>query len=189
MAMNSLLFVSYLKEKYSMSHIKTVFRTLFYQYFLVFIWFSLGFYFNAEWIGFKGQILYRSFNNIFFPIQYNESSLSDIKKIGSFKLWNFYNRPNDFFIIEDAVLDEEWYYAKFTYTDYNNKKQTEIDSVRIRWKPWEYYYLDGAMTEEELLIYRNSNTLNSQESDKAFNLMHEKKMKQNQKKNNHIIIN
>lgn len=157
-----------------MSHLKTVCRTLFYQYLLLIIGFSTGFYFNAEWIGFKSPILCRSFNNIFFPVRFNDDVLSNIKNWGAFKLWALNDYPENFNIIEDAVSAEEWYVAKFSYTDNKGIKHTNIDSIRIRWKPWEYYYEDNIPTEEELRDYIENGDLNSNETDKARRLMKEK---------------
>lgn len=174
MAMNSLLFLSYLRKKFTMSHFKTVCRTLFYQYLLLIVGFSLGFYLNAEWVGFKSPILCRSFNNIFFPVRFNDDVLSKIKDWGAFKLWALRNYPNNFKIIEDAVSAEEWYVAKFSYTDHKGMERTEIDSIRIRWKPWEYYYEDNRPTDDELKDYIENGDLNSNETDRARSLIREK---------------
>ena len=174
MAMNSLLFVSYLKEKCNMSHFRTVCRTLFYQYLLLAVGFSVGFYFNAEWLGYKSPILNRSFNNIFFPVRFNDDTLAKIKNWGAFKLWSLRNYPDNFEIIEDAVLAEEWYCAKFSYTDNMGVKRNDVESIRIRWKPWEYYYENNIATLQELQDYINNGSLNSNETDKALKLMKEK---------------
>jgi hypothetical protein len=160
-----------------MSYTKTILRTIFYQFLLLFVGLSLGFIANAEWVGFKSVLLERSLNNIFNPIRFDENVLHRIKEWGAFKIWSFYDRPEDFSILEEAVLAEEWYWVKFTYTDNRGIKHTEIESTRVRWKPWEYYYEDNAQTEEEFIDYLENGNLNSQESDKAFKLMKEKKEK------------
>ena len=82
-------------------------------------------------------------------------------------------------VIEEAMLAEEWYWVKFSYTDNNGNTVTDIQHVRLRWKPWEYYFEDEArmpMTEEALRKYLTEGTLNSRESDRAFRLMHESNM-------------
>jgi len=160
-----------------MSHIKTICRTLFYQYLLLVVGFTVGFYFNAEWVGLKGTILKQSFKNIFYPVKFNEDVLSNLKSWGAFKLWGFRSYPNNFQIIEDAVLAEEWYWAKFSYTDERGNKRTEIDSVRLRWKPWEYYFEDNRPTQAELQDYIENGNLNSNESEKAYRLQREQAQK------------
>ena len=58
----------------------------------------------------------------------------------------------------------------------------KIDSTRVRWKTWEYYWTDPTpSTEEEINKYLNEGTLNSKESDKALKLYNELK-KQNASK-------
>ena len=54
------------------------------------------------------------------------------------------------------MLAEEWYWVKFSYTDRKGNTKTEIKNIRLRWKPWEYYFDDEAfdpMNEEELRKY------------------------------------
>lgn len=157
-----------------MSHAKTVFRTIFYQLLLIFTGLSIGFIINAEYVGFKSPVLGRSINNIFFPIEFDEDVLVNLKKWGAMQLWILNGEPYNFEIIEEAVLAEEWYWAKFKYRDENKIERIKIDSVRIRWKPWEYYYDNDAPTIEELNEYIKNGDLNSRESDKAFKLRNEK---------------
>jgi hypothetical protein len=71
---------------------------------------------------------------------------------------------------------EEWYWVKYSYTDNNGNTKIAIDHVRIRWKPWEYYYEDEAMnpmTDEQLREYINDGDLNSNETNRAFRLRDE----------------
>jgi hypothetical protein len=71
---------------------------------------------------------------------------------------------------------EEWYWVKYSYTDDNGNTKVAIDHVRIRWKPWEYYYEDEArepVTPEELQKYLKEGTLNSRDTDRAFRLRDE----------------
>ena len=63
-----------------------------------------------------------------------------------------------------------------SYTDQNGNRKTKIDHVRIRWKPWEYYYEDEArvpMTDEDLRDYIDNGTLNSRDTNRAFRLRDE----------------
>ena len=154
----------------------TVFRTLFYQFLLLFVGLSVGFIANAEYIGWKSSIISRSVSNIFFPVVYDETQVRRIKDWGAFKLWGSLNMPEGFKVIEEAILAEEWYWCKFSFKDSNGETVTKIDSVRIRWKPWEYYYeMPNSMSVEELREYVANGDLNSQESDRAFALQEEYK--------------
>lgn len=166
-----------------MSHIKTVCRTLFYQILLLFTGLSIGFICNAEWVGWKSNVVAKSFGNIFFPIQFDEDLCVKLKNWGSFKLWSFENRPKDFKIIEDGLLGEEFYVCKFQYKDSKGKTVEKIESVRLRWKPWEYYYEFGeTWDEEDIRDYLDNGTLNSRESDIALRLLAEKGKKAINKK-------
>ena len=66
----------------------------------------------------------KSIDNIFFPIRLDEELVENIKSFGQARLWETYGRPANFKIIEDGLLAEEWYYAKFSYTDSKNKNIT-----------------------------------------------------------------
>ena len=183
MAMNSLLFLSHLNKSKPMSHLKTMLRTLFYQYFLLFIGISIGFICNAEWIGWKSNLVAQSVQNIFFPKEFDEDTCAKLKNWGAFKLWAFNDRPRNFKIVEDGLLAEEFYIAKFTYTDTNGKTIEKIETVRLRWKTWEDYYTDPSMTtEKELKDYMDNGTLNSHESDKALKLYQELRKRNSEKK-------
>ena len=176
MAMNSLLFLSYLNKSKPMSHLKTMFRTLFYQYFLLFIGISIGFICNAEWVGWKSNLVERSFYNIFFPVEFGEEMCAKIKNWGAFRIWAFNDKPSNFKVIEDGLLGEEFYIAKLQYTDKNGNTIEKIDSTRVRWKTWEYYWTDPTpSTIEEVEEYMKNGTLNSSESDKALKLYREMK--------------
>ena len=178
MAMNSLLFLSYLNESKAMSYTKAVLRTIFYQYFLLFIGISIGFIANAEWVGWKSNLVERSFYNIFFPVEFDEEMCAKIKSWGAYKLYCFNGYHPDFKIIEDGLLGEEFYIAKFQYTNQNGDTIEKIDSTRVRWKTWEYYYTDPEpWTEDDIHEYMENGTLNSNESDKALRLYREMRSK------------
>lgn len=172
--MNSLLFLSHLKESKVMSYAKAVYRTLFYQLFVLLVGLSVGFILNAEYIGMKSRIISQSINNIFFPIKYTEEVNTRLKNFGSFKLWATKRYPHDFKIIEEAIAAEEWYWAKYSYV-YNGKTITDIDCVRLRWKPWEYYYQEDKNM-QELEEYWLHGDLNSKETDIAMRLSREKQL-------------
>ena len=157
---------------------KCVFRTLFYQLLLLFIGGSIGFISNAEWVGWKYPVVSNSISNIFFPIDFEDPGvLQWLYGNGRLKVFGLTGEYRDLEVIEEAMLAEEWYWVKFSYTDGNGNTKTDIQSIRIRWKPWEYYYDDKAripMDEEAMRKYIKDGTLNSRESDRAFRLMHEK---------------
>ena len=157
---------------------KCILRTLFYQFLLLFIGASIGFITNAEWVGWKFPIVSRSVGNIFFPIDFEDPGvLQALYGQGQFKIYMFNNQPVDFKIIEEAILAEEWYWLKYSYTDKNGNTRINIESTRLRWKPWEYYFHNDIdpMDEEALRKYIDEGTLNSRDSDRAFKLMYEKR--------------
>ena len=125
----------------------TVCRTLFYQFFLLFVGLSVGFLLNVEYVGWKYPIVHNSIYNTFFPIDFEEEGVLDcLYNQGRFKISAFNGYPKDFEVIEEAMCAEEWYWVKYSYTDNNGNTRIAIDHVRIRWKPWEYYYENGQLT-------------------------------------------
>ena len=156
---------------------KCILRTLFYQFLLLFVGASIGFITNAEWVGWKYPVISRSFNNIFNPIDFEDPGvLQWLYGNGRLKVFGVTGEYPDLEVIEEAMLAEEWYWVKFSYTDRKGNTKTEIKNIRLRWKPWEYYFDDEAfdpMNEEELRKYITEGTLNSRESDRAFRLMYE----------------
>ena len=165
----------------------TVCRTLFYQFFLLFVGLSVGFILNVEYVGWKYPIVHNSIYNTFFPIDFeDEGVLESLYKMGQFKIFSFNNYPTDFKVIEEAMMAEEWYWVKYSYTDNNDNTRIAIDHVRIRWKPWEYYYDDEAlnpMTNEEMKKYITEGDLNSRETNRAFRLRDEMRDIENSKTN------
>ncbi len=155
----------------------TVCRTLFYQFFLLFVGLSVGFLLNIEYIGWKYPSVVTSIRNTFFPVDFeDEGVLKWLYNQGQFKICAFNGYPKDFKIIEQAMCAEEWYWCKYSYTDKNGDTKIKIDHTRIRWKPWEYYYEEEAMetwTEEEMKKYIKEGSLNSRETDRAFRLRDE----------------
>jgi len=105
-----------------------------------------------------------------------------IKNWGLYKLYCFNDYPVDFRLIEDGLLGEEFYIAKFQYTNKNGDTIEKIDSTRVRWKTWEYYYTDPEpWTKEDVQDYIDNGTLNSHESDKALRLYREMREQNAQK--------
>ena len=172
-----MLLISHLKNWGYLMILITVCRTLFYQFFLLFVGLSLGFILNVEYIGWKYPIVHNSIYNTFFPIDFEDEGVLDwLYGQGRFKISAFNGYPKDFKVIEEAMCAEEWYWCKYSYTDNNGNTKVAIDHVRIRWKPWEYYYEDEArepVTQEELQKYLKEGTLNSRDTDRAFRLRDE----------------
>ena len=175
--MNSLLFLSHLNESISMSYTKAVLRTIFYQYFLLIVGLTVGFIINAEYVGWKSPLIARSFYNIFYPVQMDEELCQRIKNFAATRIWATLGMPSGFKVIEDGLMAEEFYIAKVEYQNQDGRTVTEFHNTRIRWKPWEYYYNDTPETwsEEDFRKYMEEGTLNSQETDKGFRLMRERK--------------
>ena len=155
----------------------TVCRTLFYQFLLLFVGISIGFIVNAEWVGWKYPIVQNSFYNTFYPIDFeDEGVLEFLYGRGRLKVFGVMGQYQDVEIIEEAMAAEEWYWVKFSHIDQNGERETTIDHVRIRWKPWEYYYEDEARipwSEEDMKEYMENGSLNSRETDRAFRLRDE----------------
>ena len=175
--MNSLLFLTHIKESKAMSYTKAVLRTIFYQYFLLVVGLTVGFIINAEYVGWKSPLIVRSFNNIFYPVQMDEELCKNIKNFAATRIWSTLGMPSGFKVIEDGLMAEEFYIAKVEYQNQDGKTVTEILNTRVRWKPWEYYYNDTPDTwsEEDFKKYIKEGTLNSKETDKGFKLMRERK--------------
>ena len=129
---------------------KIIIRSIVYHWLVLFIGISIGFIANSEWVGYKYVIVERSIRNIFFPIEYNQDVENYIRNQGRLKLWSQLGCPQDLEIIDDLIKGEEFYWAICTYTDKNGKKIKAIESVRIRWKTWEYYYkIDEVLGKEK----------------------------------------
>ena len=156
---------------------KCILRTLFYQFLLLFVGASVGFICNAEYVGWKFPIVERSINNTFFPIDFNDEGVLEwLYGHGRLKIFGVMGKYQDIEVIEEAMAAEEWYWVKFSHTDKNGNKKIEIQNIRIRWKPWEYYYEDEARvpwTDEEMQKYLKEGSLNSRDTDRAFRLRDE----------------
>jgi hypothetical protein len=147
---------------------KIFLRTIFYQFLLLFVGGALGFILNAEYIGWKSVIIERSLQNIFCPVRYDERVEQLIRCFGQARLENYVLRPDrtlppEFEILEDAVIWEEFYIARYAYRDEQGQRIEKFFKTRVRWKPWEYYYEyhppEGVSMEEltdDLIVIDNS---------------------------------
>ena len=164
---------------------KLVCRTLLYQFLLLFVGVSVGFMLNAEYIGWKYPVVSNSINNVFYPIDFeDEGVLQWLYNQGRFKVYCFNGYPKNFKVIEEAMCAEEWYWIKYSYADENGNTRVNIDNIRLRWKPWEYYYEDEVstpMTTEDLRDYLENGTKNSRDTDRAFRLRDEYRTQEDNK--------
>ena len=119
--------------------------------------------------------LHMSYLNHFYPITF-ERALPMLRAVGQFRIWGLHGYPKDFKVLVEAVAAEEWYWCRYQYTDRKGISRIGIESLRIRWKSWEYYYdLKPTETEESLRDYLENGSLNSRETDKAWKLREELK--------------
>lgn len=147
---------------------KIFLRTIFYQFFLLWVGASLGFILNAEYIGWKSVVVERSLQHIFCPVPYDDRVRQMIVCFGQARLEQFVLRPDltlppDFEILEADVIWEEFYIARYHYRDENGQFVEKFYKTRVRWKPWEYYYEyhppEGTRLEEltdDLIVIDNS---------------------------------
>lgn len=120
--------------------LKIIARTLFYQLLFICILFSSLFLLNPSWFGKKYILIERSIYNIFFPIEYNQNVENYVKDMGSLKIWIELNYPEKFKVVDDAVVNKEFYWAIVSYVDTNGQQKQEFKTTRIRWQTWEYHY-------------------------------------------------
>lgn len=119
---------------------KIILRSIFYQWFILFIGISIGFLCNYEWVGHKYAIVERSISNIFYPIEYTAEVENFVKERGKLMIWSLLDCPKDFEVLDDLVKGQEFYWAVVKYKDKNGNEKKSIENVRVRWKTWEYYY-------------------------------------------------
>lgn len=127
--------------------VKTVIRTLTYQFLFLFAGLSLGFIAHANYWGNRAPIIERSVKHIFYPMEYNEYVEDFLIDIGRKRLFyetlsEFNGRlPELFEIIKDSehIEGEEWYVCEYQYVGENGLDIHEY-RTRIKWKPWELYF-------------------------------------------------
>jgi hypothetical protein len=122
---------------------KIFLRTVFYQFFLLFVGGAVGFILNAEYIGWKSVIIERSVQNIFFPVEYSDEVEDLVLNVGRLRLNIALNgNPYDstgIKLLDEFVWNEEVYVALYEYTNAEGTIRRDY-STRVRWKSWEYYY-------------------------------------------------
>lgn len=122
---------------------KIFLRTVFYQFFLLFVGGAVGFILNAEYIGWKSVIIERSVQNIFFPVEYSDEVEDLVLNVGRLRLNVALNgSPYDstgIKLLDEFVWNEEVYVALYEYTNAEGTIRRDY-STRVRWKSWEYYY-------------------------------------------------
>lgn len=127
-----------------MATMKTVCRTLFYQYLLLFVGCALGFIFNAEYVGWKSLLVQQSAEHIFFPTRYDEKIEQALIQIGRMRLNVLCNQhpfdDSNIEIVRDFIWGEEVYHALYRHTAGDQPAELFEFKTRIYWKPWEYYF-------------------------------------------------
>lgn len=127
--------------------VKTIIRTLTYQFLLLFTGLSIGFIAHANYWGNRAPIIERSVKHIFYPMEYNEYVEDFLIDIGRKRLFyetlsEFDGRlPELFEIIKDSehIEGEEWYVCEYQYVGEDGLDIHEY-RTRIKWKPWELYF-------------------------------------------------
>ena len=110
---------------------RTVIRTIFYQTLIIFTCLSIGFIFNAEYIGNRSPIIYRSIDHTFFPKYYNEEVENILLNVGRSRLAS-YLEFDEFEIISEKIESQKYYMAMYEYKDGIYDFNTKIN-----WQPWE----------------------------------------------------
>ena len=140
-----------------MSCTKAVLRTIFYQFFLLFVGLAVGFIGNAEWVGFKSCLVERSIKNIFFPIEFTPKMEAGMKVLLSERMRIKEGYPAEFEVLSSVVVaNDEFCWIAYKYRDQDGKLVFKDELERMRWKTWEYNYDEEAFlnpvdTEEEWL--------------------------------------
>ena len=119
---------------------KTVIRTIIYQILLLWTGFSIGFMINPEYWGNRAPLVQRSIKNIFYPVEYDEEVEAFLLDVGRSRI--FFGLPpgsTNLKIIDDSMISDERYSAKYSYNDPNGNIVVVDNYIsRINWKPWEY---------------------------------------------------
>jgi hypothetical protein len=125
--------------------VKTIARTLVYQFLLLCAGFSLGFMLNAEYWGNRAPIVQRSMRHIFWPKQYDKNVEEFCMNIARSRIFveTSTDCPDftDLRIIEDKMESDEWYSATYEYRNAEGKLiQVDNYTTKVNWKPWELHY-------------------------------------------------
>lgn len=179
--LNSLLFLTYIKESKAMSCTKAVLRTIFYQFFLLFVGLAVGFIGNAEWVGFKSCLVERSIKNIFFPIEFTPKMEKGMKFMLEQRMRTKEGYPLEFEVLSSVVVaNDEFCWIAYKYRDQDGKLVFKDDVERMRWKTWEYNFdeesvLNPVDTEEEWLALDKRMSDWQEKIKDAINLAEERK--------------
>lgn len=136
------------KRRNNSSHTKTVFRTIFYQFLIIFIAVSIGFLSAPVYWGNRAPVINRSVEHIFFPIEYNDTVENFLLNIGRKRLYyetiiqHGNKLPDLFEIVKDSewIEGEERYHCEYQYVDKDGTLDVHKYTTRIKWKPWEFYF-------------------------------------------------
>lgn len=135
--------------------VKTIIRTLFYQFLILFVGVSVGFIANAEYVGWKSAIVAKSYRHIFFPVQFDDRVEAFVQELGRMRLsqqltGHPFGDLSDV-IVDERVWGEEYYDALYKDpTKAGQEDEIQLFSTRVRWKPWEYYYEYHSPTGDDL---------------------------------------
>lgn len=122
----------------------TVFRVLFYQLLIVTIIVSCVFLYSPVYWGHTFAILEKAYKNIFHQVEYDDFVRSELCSIGRARcareIFDALSLPENVTIVKERIFAEEWYQAILTIENADGSSSEILYSVRIHWKPWEYYY-------------------------------------------------
>ena len=124
---------------------KTVARTLVYQFLLLWTGFSIGFMLNPEYWGNRAPIVQRSIGHIFWPKSFDKKTEEFCISIGRSRVFFELSIECPSFtelkILQDDMMGDEWYIAKYQYkNDKGELIKVDDYTTRINWKPWELDY-------------------------------------------------
>ena len=118
--------------------LKTIARTLFYEFFILVIGLSIGFMLNSEYWGMKAPVIHRSIGNIFFHPEFDDVE-NNLINMGKLRLWAYLDFPNTLEITDERMFGEETFRCNYTYKK-NNQDITGSYETHIHWKSWEAHY-------------------------------------------------
>ena len=129
---------------------RIVARTAFYPVFVLAVLFCAYFIYQPCYCGMKLFVLHKSYSHHFHRV-YFDDAYPALRAIAQLQAGMLNRGKEDFRIVDDAFLAEEFYYYKYTYT-IKGVDHIGIESFRMKWKPWEYYY------DEELILTDKDST-------------------------------
>lgn len=156
--------------------IRIVARTAFYPLFAFVVLCCAYFIYQPCYCGMKMLTLHKSYRHHFHQVSFDEAYPA-LRGLAQLQATILHKNKQDFTIIDDAFLAEEFFYYKYTYTQ-KNITIVAIESFRVQWKPWEYYY------DEKTILTGKSSTssFSTAQSDKAVRLWLERRQMVQEKK-------